>query len=172
MPKEELTVSNTKTIDQHQSGRNRAYERLTPESAILLADPRRRIAAVSDALGFPHQSHFATTFRALVGTTPRAYQRQRGGEKNSKIPQKPHESVRPHQGVWNRMWLRSGRLLICEKPDTYCPQGEVHDCARAAGPRVASSRRLRSEALSSGALPSWASLMSRRSRSCRRGQPL
>ena len=36
MPKEELTVSNTKTIDQHQSGRNRAYERLTPESAILL----------------------------------------------------------------------------------------------------------------------------------------
>jgi hypothetical protein len=36
MPKEEHAVSNTKTIDQHQSGRNRAYERLTPESAVLL----------------------------------------------------------------------------------------------------------------------------------------
>jgi hypothetical protein len=24
------------------------------------------------------------------------------------------------------MRLRSGRLLIHEKPDTYCPQGEVH----------------------------------------------
>ena len=46
----------------------------------LLADPRRRIAEVSDALGFPHQSHFATTFRALVGMTPREYQRQRGGK--------------------------------------------------------------------------------------------
>jgi AraC-like DNA-binding protein len=33
---------------------------------------RRQIAAVSDALGFPHQSHFATTFRPLVGMTPRA----------------------------------------------------------------------------------------------------
>jgi hypothetical protein len=36
MPKEEHAASNTKTIDQHQSGRNRAYERLTPESAVLL----------------------------------------------------------------------------------------------------------------------------------------
>jgi AraC-like DNA-binding protein len=41
---------------------------------------RRRIAAVSDALGFPHQNHFATTFRALVGLPARAYRRQRGGE--------------------------------------------------------------------------------------------
>jgi AraC family transcriptional regulator len=46
----------------------------------FLADPRHRIAEVSDALGFPHQSHFATTFRALVGMTPREYRRQRGGE--------------------------------------------------------------------------------------------
>jgi len=46
----------------------------------LLASPRRRIADVSQELGFPHQSHFATTFRALVGMTPREYQRQRGGE--------------------------------------------------------------------------------------------
>jgi hypothetical protein len=52
-----------------------------------------------------------------------------GNKKSGKIPQIPHESERPHQGVWNRMRLRSGRLLICEKPDTYCPQGEVHDCA-------------------------------------------
>jgi AraC-like DNA-binding protein len=46
----------------------------------ILANPQHQIAEVSDALGFPHQSHFATTFRALVGVTPRAYQRQRGGE--------------------------------------------------------------------------------------------
>jgi AraC family transcriptional regulator len=44
----------------------------------LLSDPRHKIAEVSDALGFPHQSHFTATFRALVGMTPRAYQRQRG----------------------------------------------------------------------------------------------
>src|SRR5438093_414303 len=29
-------MSNTQTIDQSQSGRSRAYERLTPESAVLL----------------------------------------------------------------------------------------------------------------------------------------
>src|SRR6266481_7233597 len=29
-------MSDTKTIDQSQSGRSRAYERLTPESAVLL----------------------------------------------------------------------------------------------------------------------------------------
>ena len=45
----------------------------------LLADPRRRIAEVSYELGFPHQRHFATTFRTLVGMTPREYQRRRGG---------------------------------------------------------------------------------------------
>jgi AraC family transcriptional regulator len=39
----------------------------------LLAGPRRRIAEVSYALGFPHQSHFTTTFRALVGMTRREY---------------------------------------------------------------------------------------------------
>jgi AraC-like DNA-binding protein len=55
---------------------------------------------VSDALGFPHQSHFATTFRALVGLPPRAHQRQRGWEyKSGKIPQIPHEFARSHQGV-------------------------------------------------------------------------
>jgi AraC family transcriptional regulator len=47
----------------------------------LLADPRRKIAEVSDALGFPHQSHFTATFHTVVGMTPRAYQRQRGGQK-------------------------------------------------------------------------------------------
>ena len=46
----------------------------------LLADPRRKIAEVSDALGFPHQSHFTATFHTLVGMTPGAYRRQRGGE--------------------------------------------------------------------------------------------
>jgi AraC family transcriptional regulator len=46
----------------------------------LLADPRRGIAEVSDALGFPHQSHFTTTFHTLVGMTPGEYQRQRSGE--------------------------------------------------------------------------------------------
>ena len=45
----------------------------------LLADPRRRIGDVSQGLGFTNQSHFTTTFRALVGTTPCAHQRQRGG---------------------------------------------------------------------------------------------
>jgi AraC family transcriptional regulator len=45
----------------------------------LLADPRRRIADVSQDLGFPHQRHFATVFRTLVGMTPREYQRRRGG---------------------------------------------------------------------------------------------
>jgi hypothetical protein len=29
-------MSNTKTIDQSQNGRSRGYERLTPESAVLL----------------------------------------------------------------------------------------------------------------------------------------
>jgi AraC family transcriptional regulator len=46
----------------------------------LLADPRRKIAEVSDALGFPHQSHFTATFHTVVGMTPGAYRRQRGGE--------------------------------------------------------------------------------------------
>jgi AraC family transcriptional regulator len=46
----------------------------------LLADPRRRIADVSQELGFAAQSHFTTVFRTLVGTTPHAYQKQRGGE--------------------------------------------------------------------------------------------
>ncbi len=44
----------------------------------LLADGRRRVAEVSYELGFPHQSHFTTVFRKLVGMTPRAYQRQGG----------------------------------------------------------------------------------------------
>ena len=46
----------------------------------LLAGHQRRSAAVSEALGFPHESHFTTIFRALVGMTPREYQRQRGGK--------------------------------------------------------------------------------------------
>jgi AraC-like DNA-binding protein len=46
----------------------------------LLAVPRRRITDVSQELGFAAQSYFATAFRTLVGTTPHAYQRQRGGE--------------------------------------------------------------------------------------------
>ena len=45
----------------------------------LLSDSRRKIAEVSDALGFPHQSHFTTTFHTLVGMTPGAYRRQRSG---------------------------------------------------------------------------------------------
>jgi hypothetical protein len=53
----------------------------------LLSDPRRKIAEVSDALGFPHQSHFTATFHTLVGMTPGAYRSQRGGDKkSSKIP--------------------------------------------------------------------------------------
>ena len=51
-----------------------------PESQRILADPWRRIADVSQEVGFAAQRHFATTFRTLVGMTPRAYQRQRGGE--------------------------------------------------------------------------------------------
>jgi AraC family transcriptional regulator len=43
----------------------------------LLAGPRCRTAEVSDALGFPHQSHFTTTFHRWVGTTPRQYRQQR-----------------------------------------------------------------------------------------------
>jgi AraC family transcriptional regulator len=46
----------------------------------LLADRRRKIAEVSDALGFPHQSHFTATFHTVMGITPGAYRRQRGGE--------------------------------------------------------------------------------------------
>jgi AraC family transcriptional regulator len=46
----------------------------------LLADPRRKIAEVSDALGFPHQSHFTATFHTLVGITPGEYRRQCGGD--------------------------------------------------------------------------------------------
>jgi len=43
----------------------------------LLSDSRRKIAAASDALGFPHQSHFTTTFHTLLGRTPGEYRRQR-----------------------------------------------------------------------------------------------
>jgi AraC family transcriptional regulator len=46
----------------------------------LLEGHRLRIAEVSQELGFPNQSHFATTFRALVGMTPREYEGQRGGK--------------------------------------------------------------------------------------------
>ena len=38
-----------------------------------LTNPRRRIAQVRDAPGFPHQRHFATVFRTLVGMTLREY---------------------------------------------------------------------------------------------------
>jgi AraC-like DNA-binding protein len=51
----------------------------------VLATPRRRIAEVSDALGFPHQRHFATVFRTSVAMTPRAYQRQRSGKKKARF---------------------------------------------------------------------------------------
>src|SRR5262249_54545293 len=34
--RKELTMKNTKKIDQSQSGRSRSYERLTPESALLM----------------------------------------------------------------------------------------------------------------------------------------
>jgi AraC family transcriptional regulator len=46
----------------------------------LLSDPRRKIAEVSGTLGFPHQSHFTATFHTVVGMTPGAYRKQRGGE--------------------------------------------------------------------------------------------
>jgi AraC-like DNA-binding protein len=46
---------------------------------IDLSDSRRKIAEVSDALGFPHQSHFTTTFHTLVGMTLGEYRRQRSG---------------------------------------------------------------------------------------------
>jgi hypothetical protein len=45
----------------------------------LLSDSRRKIVEVSDALGFPHQSHFTTTFHTLVGMTPGEYRRQHSG---------------------------------------------------------------------------------------------
>jgi AraC-like DNA-binding protein len=51
-----------------------------PESRRVLANLWRRIADVSQEVGFAAQSHFATIFRTLVGMTPRAYQRQRGGK--------------------------------------------------------------------------------------------
>jgi AraC family transcriptional regulator len=53
----------------------------------LLANPQRRIAEVSQELGFAAQSHFTTVFRKLVGTTPRAYQRQRGGNNLARFHQ-------------------------------------------------------------------------------------
>ena len=56
----------------------------------------RLIADMSQEVGFAEQSHFTTVFRTLVGTTPRTYQRQRGGEyKNGKIPQIPHKFGHP-----------------------------------------------------------------------------
>ena len=36
----------------------------------ILTNPRRRIADVSQEVGFAAQRHFATTFRTLVGMTP------------------------------------------------------------------------------------------------------
>jgi AraC family transcriptional regulator len=53
----------------------------------LLADPRRRIAEVSQELGFATQSHLTTVFRKLAGTTPRAYQRRRGGDNMARFHQ-------------------------------------------------------------------------------------
>jgi Helix-turn-helix domain len=42
----------------------------------LLADPQQGIAAVSQEVGFAHQSHFTRLFHRWVGLTPRQY-RQR-----------------------------------------------------------------------------------------------
>jgi AraC-like DNA-binding protein len=139
----------------------------------LLADPRRRIADVSQEVGIAAQSHVTTVFRTLLGTTPRTYQRQRGGEyKSGKIPQIPHDLKERSRACgiessWDQVDSSSTR-----NPIPTARKARITIALGAAGLRVALSRRLRSEALSSGVLPAWASLMSRRSRSCRRGQPL
>ena len=44
-----------------------------PESRRILANPWRRIADVSQEVGFAAQRHFATVFRTLVGMTLREY---------------------------------------------------------------------------------------------------
>lgn len=44
----------------------------------LLRDPERTVTAVSLDLGFRSVSHFITTFKQHVGTTPKAYQRRSG----------------------------------------------------------------------------------------------
>ena len=49
-------------------------------SVRVLANLWRRIADVSQEVGFAAQRHFATVFHTPVGMTPRAYQRQRGGK--------------------------------------------------------------------------------------------
>jgi AraC family transcriptional regulator len=64
MPKEELTLS------PHQYLLRQRIERAKQ----LLADPRQRVAEVSQELGFAHQSHFTTLFHKRVGLTPRQYQ--------------------------------------------------------------------------------------------------
>jgi AraC family transcriptional regulator len=63
-------------LSPHQYLMRQRIERATE----LLGDPRRQVAEVSYELGFPSQSHFTTVFRALVGVTPRAYQRHRNGQ--------------------------------------------------------------------------------------------
>jgi AraC-like DNA-binding protein len=47
----------------------------------------RLIADVSQEVGFAEESHFTTVFRTLVGTTPRTYQRQRGGNNLARFRQ-------------------------------------------------------------------------------------
>ena len=52
-------------------------ERRIERAKELLADPRRPLAEVACALGFPSQAHFTTVFRRLVGITPGAYRNGR-----------------------------------------------------------------------------------------------
>jgi Helix-turn-helix domain len=73
----------------------------------LLADPGRRVAEVSFELGFPSQSHFTTVFRALVGLTPRAYQRHCNGKKGWQESEISHKSERPLQAVSDKIRLKS-----------------------------------------------------------------
>jgi AraC-like DNA-binding protein len=52
-------------------------ERRIERAKELLAGPRRPLAEVAYALGFPNQPHFTTVFRRLVGITPGAYRNGR-----------------------------------------------------------------------------------------------
>jgi AraC-like DNA-binding protein len=59
----------------------------------MLIDGDLPLAEISLAVGFADQAHFTRTFGAIVGTSPRAWQRARGGQTGGAIAERPRDGA-------------------------------------------------------------------------------
>ena len=45
-------------------------------AALLLSDPRKKIAEIAESLGYSSAEHFSSTFRRYYNLSPRDYRKQ------------------------------------------------------------------------------------------------